>query len=107
MFKKNKVEKKTKASHSTYIKKRRTTPSKTSSSKKERTDVNGEEADEMAKKTCHCNLCPRSDQTKTGGSAAYQGPFNDPTGQKERFNREAQGTRKNPFNHRKFIEFIL
>lgn len=66
----------------------------------EKTDVNAEESDEMAKKMCGCNLCPRSDQSKDGGGGAYKGPFQDPTGQKDRFVHEAQGTRKDPFNRR-------
>jgi len=65
-----------------------------------KTSVDEEEADEMAKKTCGCSLCPRSDQSKDGGGTTWKGPFADPATSKDRWMHDAQGTRKDPFNHR-------
>ena len=65
----------------------------------DKTSLNDEEADEIAKKTCGCNLCPRSDQSKQGG-VSFDGPFSDPIGKKDLWTHKSKGTLKNPFNHR-------
>ena len=78
-------------------------PSSSSSSSgkmKAETSVNPTIAEDIAKKTCGCNLCSRSDQSKNGGGTTFKGPFGDPATTKDRWEHEAQGTKINPFNHR-------